>query len=301
MTDERYKPVRNALGFVSAEPLPSAAELQEFYREVFYQQRPSSTYQASYTNEERDHHDLVSAQILHAVAEARRVPANGARLMEIGCGEGFFLEAAAHAGYQVTGVDFSDFGLKSFHPHLLDRFESGDAHDFLSRTINSGGRTDVCVMQNVLEHVIDPARLLRDIGWVLSATGVAIIKVPNDYSRLQERARELGLIDRDFWFAPPQHLHYFTAEPLKSLVTEAGLEVVDLFSDFPIDIFLFHPGSNYVADPRQGKSAHNARVTLNLLLAERGIERYHALCRAFAACGLGRNITVAVRSASGRA
>jgi len=74
--------------------------------------------------------------------------------------------------------------------------------------------------------------------------------------------------------------------------------MVDMYSDFPIDLFLFHPGSNYIADPKNGPAAHRARVEADLMLAESGEAPYLNLCRAMARCGLGRDITVIVRKPS---
>jgi hypothetical protein len=61
-------------------------------------------------------------------------------------------------------------------------------------------------------------------------------------------------------------------------------------------MFLFHPGSNYVLRREQGKAAHQARLTLDLLLAERGLGPYHRFCQAMSGCGIGRNVTVILRS-----
>lgn len=297
LSDRDYVLERQPEGYFSVAPLPTAEELRAFYADIYYQERPSTTYQADYDADERAHIDLRARQILHALAEAG-VTGAGQRLLEIGVGEGFFLKAARDAGFTVEGVDFSAHGVTTFNPDMAPLIRTGDAYELLDEMIADGAQHDAVVLQNVLEHVIDPNRLLREIGRLLTPAGVAVIKVPNDYSRLQTAALERGLIDRPFWFGPPQHLHYFTAESLRALCEAHGLEVCDLFADFPVDWFLFHPGSNYIADPAQGKAAHKARIALDLLMAEAGVARFHGVCRALAEAGMGRNVAALVRRRS---
>ena len=132
---------------------------------------------------------------------------------------------------------------------------------------------------------------------LLAPGGVIAVTVPNDFSRTQIRAEELGLINRRFWLAPPQHLHYFNTRTIEPFVRAMGFETLDAFADFPIDLFLYHPGSNYLTAPDAGKDAHRARIELDLLLAESGFPALHQLCRAMTVCGLGRNITIIARPA----
>jgi SAM-dependent methyltransferase len=178
---------------------------------------------------------------------------------------------------------------------MVDRMRLGDAYRIITDMLAEGLAADIAVLQNVVEHVIDPDALLADIRRLTKPGGIVVIKVPNDFSRLQRVAMERGLIDREFWFAPPAHLHYFTVETLKAIMQKAGFSPLDAFSDFPIDWFLFHPGSNYVANPAAGKPAHNARVLLDLLLGESGIEPYYRFCQALADCGMGRDFAVVAR------
>ncbi len=294
LKDRQYGLERRPEGWYSVTPLPTPEELRVYYAEVYYQDRPSSTYQVAYDAEERAHIDLRSQQILFALADAE-LPGPGQRLLEIGVGEGFFLKAAQDAGFSVEGIDFSAYGVEAFNPDMAPLIRTGDAYDLLDVMIGSGSRYDAVVLQNVLEHVIDPVALLQGIAGLLQPGGAAVIKVPNDYSRLQAIALERGLIDRPFWFGPPQHLHYFTATSLRTLCESQEFEVCDLFADFPIDWFLYHPDSNYVMDSSKGKAAHRARVTLDLLMAEAGMAPYHAVSRALAAVGMGRAIAAVAR------
>lgn len=298
MSTKSFGKVTDPLGFVSVSPLPGEAELARFYADVYYQQQASTTYQAEYSADELAHRRLRAELAVHALVAARGDRPGGS-LLDVGAGEGFVLAAAAAAGFDVAGIDFSSFAVAKFNPDFKDCVATGDAFELLERRITAGQRVDVCTLQNVVEHVREPLVLLERVRRVLLPGGLAMITVPNDYSRMQERAKELGLSDKDYWFAPPQHLHYFNVDSIGPVAAKAGFSVVDAYADFPIELFLFHPKSNYVLAPEQGKAAHAARVTLDLLFAERGLAAYHRLCQAMTGCGIGRNVTVILRPGAG--
>jgi 2-polyprenyl-3-methyl-5-hydroxy-6-metoxy-1,4-benzoquinol methylase len=277
-------------GWRRVTPSPSAEELKAFYATEYFQ-ASHGTYAQAYSETEIEHRSLLARLMLAAIGEARGV-ARGGKLLEIGCGEGWFLAAADTAGYAVQGLDFSQAGLAKFHPQLLDRARFGDAFEILDGLIAAGETADVCVMEHVLEHVVDPEALLARLPRLLNPGGVLAITVPNDFSPIQLAARASGAAARDFWVAPPQHLNYFNAANLGPLLDRMGFDVRIGFASFPIDWYLMHPGSNYVADPAQGKPAHRARMAIDLTLAGQGLEAYLGLAKAFYACGAGRSLTV---------
>ena len=276
-------------GWRTVEPKPSAEALKAFYAGEYFQ-RSHGTYAPGYDATERAHRDLVARLLLHAVETARG--ADGGRLLEVGCGEGWLLAAASRAGYAPRGLDFSDDGLRRFHPELLDAASFGDAFEGLDALIEAGEGFDVVAMEHVLEHVRDPEALLARLPRVLAPGGVVAITVPNDFSPIQLAARASGAITHDFWLAPPQHLNYFDAPSLTALLTRLGFEIRIAYASFPIDWFLFHPGSNYVADPAAGKPAHRARMAIDLVLAEQGLPAWLKLGEALLGCGAGRSLTV---------
>lgn len=293
MASERYQRVRNPGGWISASPLPDRDELRAFYADLYFQEPQTTSYQRAYDEVELAYRDLKCRALLHALTSHGL--ADGASFLDVGAGEGFVMDAAARRGFDVTGADFSSFGVAKFFPHLQDRLMAGDVSETLA-TLGAGGvRFSACSAVNVLEHVLEPAALLGDLAGVMAPRGLLAITVPNDYSRLQAQLIGDGHIDREFWFAPPQHLHYFNAENLPAFCAGAGYELVDAFSDFPIDLYLLHPGSNYIKDAAAGPAAHRARMRHDLLAAEAGLDAYLDLYRAYFRVGIGRDITVILR------
>src|SRR6185437_10898672 len=108
-------------GWRRVTPTPRAEALKAFYAQEYFQ-ASHGTYAPAYSDEEVAHRRLLARLLLAAIDEARGTPEGGTgNLLEIGCGEGWFLAAADGAGYAVKGLDFSQAGLAAFHPQFLDR------------------------------------------------------------------------------------------------------------------------------------------------------------------------------------
>lgn len=285
-------------GVIQAEPLPDTEYLKDYYQNKYYQINNvnSKTYDITYTQEELDHKKLESKLSLKAIFENTNFT-GCVELLEIGFGEGFFLEEVHQAGWSVSGTDFSKFGIEKWHPHLLPFCQFGDTFDYIQDLIKDKKQFQVCVLRNVLEHVIDPVQLINKIKKILTPDGILLISIPNDYSDLQKKAIELGHINQDFWFCPPDHLYYFNTDNIIPFLTTHQLKVVDMFTSFPVDFFLFHPGSNYINAKTNGKAAHHARVDIDLTMAKKGLSNLLNMYRSTAKCGVGRNLTIlAVRN-----
>jgi hypothetical protein len=86
-----YELVTHPDGWRTVEPKPSVEALKAFYAGEYFQ-RSHGTYAPDYDATERAHRDLLARQLLYAVEAARG--ADGGRLLDVGCGEGWLLAAA---------------------------------------------------------------------------------------------------------------------------------------------------------------------------------------------------------------
>ncbi len=289
------KKINKPENYISATPSPSPEELREFYSELYYQTPQSSSYQDTYDDLEINYKRLKCDSLLHAIKQAGIVSGN---FLDIGAGEGFLMDAAHKHGFEVTGLDFSSYGVGKFFPELLTQHIAGDVYESLAKFGSEGKRYVACAATNVLEHVIDPELFLTSIRQVMDTKGVLAITVPNDFSELHQLLLKHGLINREFWFVPPHHLHYFNTENLPQFLVNSGFEVIDAFSDFPVDLYLLHAGSNYVMDAKNGRAAHQARMHHDLMIAKAGLDKYLNYYRAMFNVGVGRDITILVRPKS---
>ena len=291
--DQRLK--KHPLGFWEIAAKPTSQKLQQYYADKYYQEAKGS-YELEYTNDELLY---FRAKLEQRNAVLRRyLPSSNAgakRLLDVGCGEGYALAYFRKQGWSAKGIDFSSAGVSSKNPDCLDVLATGDIFALLQSEITARVTYDVVWLQNVLEHVIDPLDLLKQLRSLVAPGGLAVITVPHDCSITQRAALAQGHIDSAFWVAPPDHLTYFDHASLTNVANETGWECVEMIGDFPVDWFLFHPGSNYVRDKSVGKAAHKARVQIENLIHGQPIEDVLRFWSATAKFGIGRDVTAFLR------
>jgi 2-polyprenyl-6-hydroxyphenyl methylase / 3-demethylubiquinone-9 3-methyltransferase len=87
----------------------------------------------------------------------------GKTVVDVGCGGGILAESMARKNAKVTGIDLSDKALKVADLHSMDsgvqvRYEKISAEDLAAR---EPGQFDVVTCMEMLEHVPDPASIVR--------------------------------------------------------------------------------------------------------------------------------------------
>ncbi len=95
------------------------------------------------------------------------------KVVDIGCGGGILAESMAEAGADVVGIDMAEGPLAVARLHQL---ESGVAVDYRQSTAedlaeNEAGRYDVVTCLEMLEHVPDPAAVIRSCAELLKPGG----------------------------------------------------------------------------------------------------------------------------------
>ncbi|WP_312429447.1 bifunctional 2-polyprenyl-6-hydroxyphenol methylase/3-demethylubiquinol 3-O-methyltransferase UbiG [Achromobacter sp.] len=103
----------------------------------------------------------------------------GRKVLDVGCGGGILSESMARSGADVTGIDLADKSLKIARLHGL---ESGVKVEYRKVPVEElaaeqPGQYDVVTCMEMLEHVPDPASIVRACstlvkpgGWVFFST-----------------------------------------------------------------------------------------------------------------------------------
>lgn len=268
-------------------PLPSQDDTDEMYRDKHYDDGVRDRLQYY----ERDH-DWWMMNYGDIVAEIDRVrdTSKTPTLIDVGCGAGLFLECANSKGWNTVGVEISTIAAD----HCRDKGLTIINDAFSSKTKGLPVKVDIIHMRNILEHVPDPAALIKDAYELLAPGGIFVAGVPNDYNPLQEGLRKVEDYP-PWWLAIPHHLNYFNFESLTALLDQCGFESCGRFASFPIDLFLAM-GDNYVKTPEKGKQSHARRVQLEIFLEKAELQYLRQdLYRSFANIGLGREALIIAR------
>ncbi len=271
-------------GFYHISPLPTNEFLNDYYSGKYYQKHPSSTYQAEYTAKEMlqiEHQSLLIDYVLKNVLKKDLKNA-----LDLGCGEGFVSRYLHEKDYEVTLCDHSSYGIAKFNNHLLDFFTQGDVYSVLEKK----AVYDFINFKNVLEHVLDPVDVLLKIKKLMHKDSILRIQVPNDFSSYQKMLNKEYNVP-EYFVSPPDHLSYFNSHSLLNTLEKCGYKVDLQHGDFPIEIFLANPSSNYVTNKEMnGKNAHNARVDIDNFIFDKGYDVYLSYMMASAKADIARSL-----------
>jgi 2-polyprenyl-3-methyl-5-hydroxy-6-metoxy-1,4-benzoquinol methylase len=224
-----YRCQRCALRF--ARPVPSAAELEEFYQGFLYRKPSRKKLPRLLRARERE---LRSLFALSESAEAN----TGKSFLDHGGGTG-----AAYAAARRLGLDswFSDMDRQAI-AHVSEEFGLEQSH-VVKHIAEHPSRFDYVLSDNVVEHVPEPVALIRELTATLKPGGVLVIKTPHaastdmyfyprvwsNYARRVAQFNGWGraahmLLREPVWCCdPPRHLYSFTHASLAEMALQAGV------------------------------------------------------------------------------
>jgi 2-polyprenyl-3-methyl-5-hydroxy-6-metoxy-1,4-benzoquinol methylase len=158
---------------------------------------------------------------------ARQLVGRDQDVLDIGCGEGFFAAELKADGNRIVGVDAIP---TAHHNDALEQFITEDLNAAPEALIRDLGATrfDRVLLLDVLEHLVEPERLLAGVAGALKPTGRIVVSLPN-VANISVRLgllfgrfnyTERGLLDRT-------HLHFYTRKTSRALLEQAGYQILE--------------------------------------------------------------------------
>jgi SAM-dependent methyltransferase len=193
--------------------------------------------------------------------QLRSVVPKGARVLDVGCGNGGFLERLRPLGVaELHGIDFSPHAVELAARKGVVTFQ-GVFEDFAA----TAGTFDAVFMNHYIEHVLHPAAELRKACAVLKPGGWLIGELPN-YDSIDRR------IFGRYWGGNhiPRHTFQYSPATLGALLRDAGFADVTFHHEInpghfvlSIQNFLQRRATDLKKNPR----LRNGRMkSFNLLL-----------------------------------
>lgn len=143
------------------------------------------------------------------------------KVLDAGCGSGYFLQRLQRAGYDVAGIDIAEEALKlargrvgaevPLYRHRLDE-PSWPVQD---------GSFDAVWSSEVIEHIYGVYEYVAEANRVLRHGGHLILTTPF-HARLKNIAVALLYFDRHFNNVEGGHIRFFTRAALKTLLGKFG-------------------------------------------------------------------------------
>jgi 2-polyprenyl-3-methyl-5-hydroxy-6-metoxy-1,4-benzoquinol methylase len=155
----------------------------------------------------------------------------GERLLDLGCGEGWFAAAAVEAGASVLAVDVAEEPLRrarALHPGLDLRLIDDEGHWELE---DAG--FDAVWAGEVIEHVADTASWLSELRRVLRPGGRLLLSTPLLGRRELLAAVISGAAFSERFEPRSDHLRHYNAATLTALIADFGFERIALRSGGP--------------------------------------------------------------------
>lgn len=150
--------------------------------------------------------------------EILRFKENG-KLLDVGCAYGYFMEVAKEAGFEVFGVDSSDYAVKQ----AKKKFGKKVKKAFLSEVNFREKSFDVVTLFDVFEHLENPEGDLKKVNKILKDDGLLVIATGDTGSLWAKISGRRWT----FW-NPPQHIFYFNQENIKRILGETGFRIVKI-------------------------------------------------------------------------
>jgi SAM-dependent methyltransferase len=136
------------------------------------------------------------------------------KILEIGCGLGYFTYSLRKANYNVIGLDISQTAVNQANEAFGEYYICSDLFDFVK---SNPEQFDIVILTEVIEHIDQPVEFIESIKKLLRTGGLVIITTPNKslYSSDLIWATEL----------PPVHCWWFSEESMTYIANKLRLQI----------------------------------------------------------------------------
>lgn len=204
-------------GLWRACPRLSGPELARYYEREYYSEQLAR--EGRYEAWRDANRDVWRKNAEMIRDEARRrlgLPPQQVRVLDVGCGPGFFLQECVAMGMAARGIEPSAHAVRYARDEL-----KLDVRALTPESLDPQERYDVVTLWEVLEHVPDPLWTLRRLRPHLSDGGMIWVAAPN-LSALQRRVQGKNFYN----LLNKSHLTHFDRRTLAATLRRAGFRDV---------------------------------------------------------------------------
>lgn len=162
------------------------------------------------------------------------------KLLDYGCGTGYFLKTAENDGWNVTGIEPNEKAMNIAQNFGLTVFNKID-------DLEQVKKYDAITLFHVLEHIHSLRKTSKKILEKLKTNGILYIAVPN-YDSYDSKYYKTNWAPLDV----PRHLYHFTQKSMQRFAQEMKLEIIEqkplIFDSFYVSIL----SENYINKNKSG-------------------------------------------------
>jgi len=288
MEDKKMKLKLNKYWYYEIINKPTKKELKEYYAKKYYQET-SWNYKKKYSDSDLENIKLKFNEkyfVLSSILNKRKW-----KILDVWCWEWWGLRFFKNLWRNILWLDFSEEWIINQNKDLKRYTKSWNIYDMLENLEHGHGtKFDVIVLDNILEHVVDPKKLLDLCISRLAENWILIIQVPNDFSALQIDLLNKWLVNEKYRLRYPDHLSYFNKDSLINLLNECWLSCKFFMATSIIDFNLYNNNSNYIKNKNLWKSCYEQIKSIDNLFHSISLEKTVKFYQSLAELGLWRDL-----------
>lgn len=191
-------------GFVFSKKIPSKTELTQHYE--------------GYGR--NDYLSPITIKRYHELLDKMESYRKNNKILDVGCGIGYFLEIAKERGWEVYGTEYTDEAIEICKKKNINMQQGS-----LNPENYFGFEFDVITSFEVIEHINNPIEELGNFYSLLRKGGLVYVTTPNFNSLLRYRLKSKYNV-----ITYPEHLSYYTPKTLKNVFLKCGFKPLKLAS-----------------------------------------------------------------------
>lgn len=214
-------------GIQFVNPMPN----QEFLDHLYRRDGEEHPYFQNYIQERKNRWASYNKQYRRRLRLIEKYSGGKGKLLDVGCGAGFFLKTARDRGWDPYGMDVTpkfvqfardELQLKNVNLGSLEESEY-DNHFF-----------DVIVLWDLIEHLPYPAGFLKKLNQITRPDGLLVIWTPNAKNAAWRKGKWMG-------YTSLQHLYFFSTLTLEKTLHASGFSQVYQNTNRAKKGFFSHP------------------------------------------------------------
>jgi 2-polyprenyl-3-methyl-5-hydroxy-6-metoxy-1,4-benzoquinol methylase len=209
-----------ACELVQVTNVPETEQLEVGYDQNFYEKY--------YKNLEKDYkkqrYEYLNFQ--NKIDQIEKRLGKKGKILDVGCSFGFFLDAARERGWNVAGIELSEYAAA----YASQRFGLSVVNKSILDAEFEGNSFDVITMWYVIEHLPNPKQVLQHLSNFLKEDGMLVVSTPNVESyRMKIQGKKWRI-----WI-PPEHILYFSPKTIKKLCKQCCLQIIGYETALPYE------------------------------------------------------------------
>ena len=153
---------------------------------------------------------------------------SGKKVLEVGCTNGRMSKYLQRNGCRVTGIEIDKNMAKLAETYCEEIIVGNIEEEEILSALKPS--YDVVIFGDVLEHLVNPQRVLAAVSKLLGKGGYVLISIPN----VAYFTVRFNLVFGNFDYNPEggimdnEHLRHFTLKTARLMIAESGFEIVSM-------------------------------------------------------------------------